>query len=234
MAKKKATGICRLCRMQKRLCKSHYLGRALHNLCRENGEDAIMMTPNVIMATRRQLWAHLLCRECEQRLNKFGETPTLRWLDNGKTFPLLDRMRLSCSVRVERGVVTFSGDAMGVDTEPFAHFGLGLLWKGAAYQWKTVEGQTSSVNLGPYEESIRRYLLGEIAFPEGVFVVLAVCEDKGSRGMIFAPTLVAESVHQMFSILVRGLWFHIIVDKHAAAGGVISTRHASSLDRTLV
>lgn len=218
MAKEKVVGICRLCGKRKALCKSHYLGRALHKLCRENGESAIMMTPKVIMATQRQLWAHLLCGGCEQRLNKFGETPVLRWLDNGKTFPLLERMRLSCALKEERGVVTFSGTAMGVDTEPLAYFSLGLLWKGAVYQWKTVEGQTTTVNVGPYEESIRKYLLGDTGFPEGVFVLLAVCEDKGSRGMIFAPTLVAGTAHQMFSILIRGLWFHIIVDKNAAAG----------------
>jgi hypothetical protein len=77
MAKKNVEGICRLCLKEKRLCKSHYLGRALHKLCRENGEDAVMMTPKVVMVTQRQLWVHLLCGDCEARLNKFGETAVL-------------------------------------------------------------------------------------------------------------------------------------------------------------
>jgi hypothetical protein len=176
------------------------------------------MTPKVIMATPRQLWAHLLCQECENRLNRLGENVVLRWLDNNHGFRLLEWMQRSCIVKEEGGVVTFSARDMGIDTNPFAHFALGVLWKGAVHQWKTTEGQTTSVNLAGYEDDIRRYLLGGAGLPSGVYVLLAVCNDKGSRGMVFAPTLVAGSRHQMFSILVRGLWFHIIVDKNAKPG----------------
>ena len=33
---------------------------------------------------------------------------------------------------------------------------------------------------------------------------------SGAQGMVFAPTLMVETLHPMHSILVRGLWFHII------------------------
>jgi len=114
-----------------------------------------------------------------------GENFVLRWLDNNRGFRLLEWMQRSCAVTDEGGVVTFSARDMGIDTEPFAHFGLGLLWKGAVRQWNTVEGQSTSVNLGPYDDSIRRYLLGETGLLDGVYVILAVCEDRGSRGMVF-------------------------------------------------
>lgn len=175
-----------------------------------------MMTPKVIMATQRQLWAHLLCRECETRLNKLGETPTLRWIDNGKDFPLLERMKLSCAVKEERGVVTFSGSAMGVDTESLAYYALSLLWKGSVHQWPTAEGQSTSVPLKTFEEPIREFLLGG-PFPANVCVLLGVCEDRGSRGMVFAPTVMRETRHHTFSVLVRGLWFHIVADHRSAA-----------------
>lgn len=216
MAKSNVIGICRLCKKRRILCKSHYLGRALHKLALTNGQDAIMMTPKVIMATQRQLWAHLLCRECEGRLNAFGETPALQWIDNGKDFPLLDRMRLSLDVKDEGTSVTFSGRAMGVDTEALAYFALSLLWKGGVQQWPTAEGQTTSVPLGPFEEPIRKYLLGA-PFPANVYVLLGVCEDRGSRRMVFAPTVMRETRHHTFSVLVRGLWFHIVTDARAAA-----------------
>jgi hypothetical protein len=218
MAKKRVRGTCRLCLKDRVLRKSHYVGHAIQRLCRLPGEDPILMTPKVIMATPRQLWAHLLCQACEDRLNRLGENVVLKWLDNNRGFRLLEWMQRSCVVKEEGGVVTFSARDMGIDTEPFAHFGLGLLWRGAVHRWKTVEGQTTSVNLGPYEDSIRRYLLGEVGLPDGVYVILAVCTDKGSRGMVFAPSLVGGARHQMFSILVRGLWFHIVVDKNAKAG----------------
>jgi len=180
--------------------------------------DAVMMTPKIIMETQRHLWAHLLCRECEGRLNKLGETPVLKLLDNGSAFPLLSRMRVALHLKSEPGVVTFSGSAMSINTDTLAHFALGILWKGSVHKWKTVEGQTTTVNLRGQREAIRRYLLGRSGFPEGVFVIVAACEDKGSRGMVFAPSRLGGSRYKQFSMLVRGLWFHIIVDKKASLG----------------
>ena len=218
MARKNVEGICKLCRKRKLLCKSHYFGRAIHNLCKEDGEDAVMMTPKVVMATQRQLWAHLLCRHCEERLNKFGETSVLKLLDNGSGFPLLERMRKGIALKDERGTLTFSGKAMEVDTNAIAHFGLGILWKGGVHKWPTVEKQTTSVTLGPFKEAIRKYLLGIGGFPLDVYVLVGVCEDKGSRGMVFAPSLMNGSKNRTFSILIRGIWFHIITDKNTSAG----------------
>jgi len=216
MAKKNVVGFCKLCQKRKPLCKSYYYGRAVHTLGRENGEDPVMMTPKVIMATQRQLWAHLLCRDCEGRLNKLGETPVLKLLDNGKSFPLLERMERGIALKSEPGTLIFSGSAMEIDTDALAHFGLGILWKGGVHEWSTVEGQTTAVELGPFEESICKYLLGEAPFPPHVFVLVGVCIDKGSRGMVFAPTLMKGSKNHTFSILVRGIWFHIITDKNAS------------------
>ncbi len=123
-------------------------------------------------------------------------------------------------VKTEGDVVTFSGSAMGIDTDALAHFALGVLWKGSVHQWKTVEGQTSSVKLGAFREQIRTYLLGRSGFPSGVFVIVTACEDRGSRGMVFAPNLnkSAGSHGTMFSLLTRGIWFHIITDENAAPG----------------
>jgi hypothetical protein len=176
------------------------------------------MTPKVITATPHHIWAHLLCEECEGRLNKFGENEVLPWLDNNKGFRLLERMRVSNAMTEKPNLATFSAVDMGIDTEPFAHFALGLLWKAAVHQWPTVAGQTTTVNLGSFEDPIRRYLLGETGLPDDVYVILAVCEDNASRGMVLGPSLVAGSVHQMFSILVRGSWFHIVADRKPSPG----------------
>jgi hypothetical protein len=174
------------------------------------------MTPKIITTSPRQIWAHLLCLECEGRLNKFGETPVLKLLDNGRGFPLLERMNLALTLKVEANTVSFSGSAMGIDTDALAYFSLGFLWKGSCLKWKTLRGQTTFIKLGPYRESIRTYLLGKTGFPAGVFVIVAACEDKGSRGMVFPPAKVSGSLYPMFSILVRGIWFHVITDKKAA------------------
>jgi hypothetical protein len=169
------------------------------------------MTPKLVKATPRQLWAHLLCETCEGQLNDRGEKPVLA-LFNGANddFPLLNRMNLALPLKVEPTVITFSGEAMGIDTESLAYYALSVLWKGSVHKWTTLKGQNSSVDLGKYQEPIRRYLLGEAGFPDGVYVVVTACVDHGSQGMNFAPAKVSGSMYPMYSILVRGLWFHVI------------------------
>src|SRR5579872_2265804 len=78
MAKKNVLGICGLCQKDRVLCRSHYVGHAIQRLCRQAGEAPILMTPKVILATARQLWAHLLYQGCEDRLNRMGENVGLR------------------------------------------------------------------------------------------------------------------------------------------------------------
>jgi len=212
MARKNVEGNCRLCGKHGPLCKSHYVGRAVERLGSTNGEPKILLTPQLAIETQRQLWTHLLCPKCEGRLNKLGETPVVKLLDDGKRFPLLNLMQPSHALSRTPDVMTFSGRRMGIDSESLAHFVLGILWKGAVHDWKTVEKQTSRVNLGEFEEPIRRYLLGETELPDGVYVGVSVCTDLASRGMVLPPAEFPGKFRR-FSILVRGVWFFVITDK---------------------
>jgi hypothetical protein len=138
-------------------------------------------------------------------------------VDNGKGFPLLERMNLSLNIGLDHGAVRFSGSAMGVDTDALAHFSLGFLWKGCCLKWKTLKGQTASIDLGPYEKRIRQYLLGKTGFPAGITIIVTACEDKGSRGIVFSPSKISGVDHTAFSILVRGIRFVIITDDKKAS-----------------
>lgn len=187
------------------------MSRVLHTLSRTGNEHPVVMTPKLVKATPKQLWAHLLCERCEQLLNDGGEKPVLV-LFNGADddFPLLNRMNLALPLRAEPKAIIYSGVAMGIDTEPLAYYALSVLWKGSVHQWTTLKGQKSSIDLGKYQEPIRRYLLGEAGFPDGVYVILTVCIDLGSQGMVFAPSKTVGSQYPTISLLVRGLWFHVI------------------------
>jgi hypothetical protein len=151
------------------------------------------MTPKLIKATPKQLWAHLLCAGCERLLNDRGEKAVQALFNGATSLPLLDRMNLSLPLNAAPTVVTYSGSSMGVDTDPLAFYALSILWKGSVHKWTTLKGQKSSVDLGKYQEPIRRYLIGDAGFPDGVYVIATACTDIGSQGMTFAPSLVAES-----------------------------------------
>jgi hypothetical protein len=217
MAKKNVRGICRLCKKHAQLCKSHYIARAFHSLNRQFGEDPVVMTPRRVMLTPRQVWAHLLCGPCESRMNKFGEAPVLKLVDNGHRFPLLDKMNRHEPIKVEEKSTTYSAINLGIDTNALAHFALGFLWKAAVHKWRTLEGQEISIILGEFEEPIRRYVLGETGLPPSIFVLASVCEDVGSRGMVWAPAQLS-GLPIMFWILARGLWFHIAFDDKPPKG----------------
>ncbi len=239
MAHKNVYGVCKLCRNQAKLCKSHYLGRVLHKMSFTGDEPPVVMTPKLVKTSPKQLWAHLLCEPCEQRLNERGEKPFLA-LCNGadNNFRLLSLMEVavpmnhSPSVRVSaagvifrdvRGtlstsVLQYSGRAMGIDTKALAFYALSVLWKGSIYKWKTFKGQESTVDLGRYQEQIRRYLAGEAGFPDGIYVIATACTDIGSPGMCFAPSKVSGSRFPMYSVLVRGSWFHLVTTDETPAG----------------
>jgi hypothetical protein len=212
MAHKNVHGVCPLCLKSAKLCKSHYMSRVLHDLSRTGNEAPVIMTPKLVTITPRQLWAHLLCESCEGRLNDWGEKPVLALFNGPKgDFPLLDRMNLALPFKTEEKHVIYSGEAMGIDTESLAYYVLSVLWKGSVHEWTTLNEQKSSIDLRKYQEPIRRYLLGETGFPDGVYVVVTACVDRGSQGMNYAPSEAVGPPYPMYSLLVRGIWFHVIM-----------------------
>lgn len=212
MAKKLKTGICALCLQDRVLCKSHYLGRAIHRLAGLNNDvGQIILTPKILAASPRHLVGHLLCGECEQRFNKLGEAPVLQLLNRGDSFPLFERMKLALDIGRSGDATVFSGSDMGIDTTALAYFALSLAWRGSVRKWGTLKGQTTGISLGKYQQPIRSYLAGESTFPRDVSVTAAVCSDAGSQLMVNAPWLVeTDDKHLQIEILVRGLWFHVL------------------------
>jgi hypothetical protein len=96
MSKKPVFGTCALCLRHRQLCRSHYLGKAIHRLMnRESLGGQIIFTPQLVTQNPRQLVAHLLCRECEERIAKFGEVSVLALINRSSTFPLLDHIKLA-------------------------------------------------------------------------------------------------------------------------------------------
>ena len=187
MAKKVVTGICKLCLKCARLQKSHYLPKALYSLCRQGGRNPIVATTTVVDESPRQIWKHLLCGECENLLNERGESYTLDLIHRGDRFSLLDRMKLAMPIGRSGAVPLFSGLHLGIDTDKLGYFALSLAWRGAQGPWRTIDGQTTQVSLGQFEELFRRYLHAESNWPLDVVVIAAACTDRGSQEWILPP-----------------------------------------------
>ncbi len=215
MARKKQRGTCALCLQEKELRRSHLLGRAIYVLSRDGNADPVMITPQLITPTQRQIWRHLLCGDCEQRFSSHGESLIMRLVQRKTEFALLDRLRLAIPFSVGPNVVAFSGSAVGVDTEQLAYFALSVLWRSGVQQWQTLNQQATGVSLGVFAEPIRRYLAGESGFPPGVVVRVTVCTDRGSRLLTLGPWARQTA---SYCLLVRGVWFHILTSARLSAG----------------
>ena len=213
MRRKAAFGTCALCLRHRQLCRSHYLGKAIHRLInRESLGCQIVFTPKLITQNHHQLVAHLLCRECEERIAKCGEVPALALINRSGNFPLLDSIKLTLPIETYTDLEVYSGRAMGIDIDALVYYALSLAWRGAVKEWQTLKGQTTTTSLGSYEEPIRQFLAGEAPVPANVFVVLTVCTDDTAQLIVNAPWAVPTpaDAYLQIEMFLRGLWFVVL------------------------
>ena len=228
MARKKQRGTCALCLKEKELRRSHLLGRAIYLLNRDGGnDDPVLMTPQLITPTPRQIWCHLLCGDCEQSFTRYGESLVMRLVQRKRDFALFNRLNVAVPVWTGQNLAAYSGSAIGIDTEQLAYFALSVLWRSGVQQWRTLNQQTTGVSLGTFEQPIRKYLAGEAGFPPGIAVNVRVCTDFGSRFGTFAPTdtkggtVTPSGIYPTFGLLVRGLWFHIVTSSNGLPADLV-------------
>jgi hypothetical protein len=212
---KTVRGTCRLCLVERELVLSHYMPAAMYAYIKRGSiathDHPIVMGKRLTSMTSLQVKDYLLCAECEDLFNKNGETYTLGWMWNGKDFPLYDRLQLALPGRQSDKYASFSGPAIGVDTEKLAYFALSLVWRGAVHTWNEAFGEKSTrVNLGSFEEPIRQYLHSDAPFPRNVAVIVTVCSDTNSQHLAYMPNQVKNIPGVVaFSTLALGIHFMV-------------------------
>jgi len=127
-------GICKLCLKEKELQDSHLLGRAVYKVIREEGEDPVVMTPDLIVSTSRQVRAHLLCSDCEQRFSKNGEQYFSSVMARKDKFVLLDLLQAVEPIEKQTDHVVYSGLGARIDTNKLAYYALSVLWRSGVHQ----------------------------------------------------------------------------------------------------
>ena len=207
-------GLCKLCLQEKELQDSHLIGRAIYRRIRKDeGEDPIVMTPDIVLQTSRQVSDYVFCKDCEDRFSKGGEkyVSGLAWRKDG--FPLLDKIKLSL-YNEKATHIEVSGEKTGIVTDKLAYYAVSVVWRAGVHVWKTIGQQTTSVVLPPADlEKMRRYLFGEAPLPDDVGVVVTVCTDLVSQMQCLFPTMLAQpTTYQDYWFLVRGIRFNVMVE----------------------
>jgi hypothetical protein len=209
-----AIGTCRLCGETKEIVRSHLIPQAMYDYCRAPDSEPILLTSKVVMPTSRQLQHPLLCQPCDNSLNEGGEgwlLPLLATID--QKFPLLDLIERSAPDIAEpdlRGYAASRNPAIKV--EKLVHFAMGVFWKASIHSWEG-GSKTSRIEFGPYRESIRRFLLGETAFPQSMGLVLSVLPREKAVVGFSIPYRNGHPEFHSFTFHVPGIMFTLCVGK---------------------
>lgn len=157
------TGICRLCGQNAELQDSHLLPKAFYKLAWAAGgrnPNPIVVTPKVALKTSRQVSDYLLCRDCEERFNKGGEKWIVENCWRGETdFPLNAALKAATPIAGSKPdlMIYFGASIPAIDLERIVYFAASVFWRAAVNDW----GENPiKLDLGPYEDSLRRFLLG--------------------------------------------------------------------------
>jgi len=212
------TGQCALCLKQRPIIKSHFIAAGFQRRLRTPGvkdQRPVAMTATITKLNDRPVQEQLLCYHCDQRLARYGENWMMKNAFDGKTFPLLEKVRLAIPISAYSfpDALAYSGDWLGIDTEKLAYFALSMLWRAAVREWRISRTETLSVEISEFrKEAMRRYLLGETPFPTAFAVMATVCTDRMSQGNIFAPCEVLGGAWRpAYGLLVLGIYFRIFI-----------------------
>ncbi len=167
--------MCPLCTEEKPLRDSHFLPAALGDFCRPRGGHAIVLSPEIIIESDRMLHDYVFCDDCEDIFNKGGESWVLPLLARLETsFPLYDLLTKQAPSQVlDETKIYLAARNPEIQSGKLIHFAMGIFFKAAVHSWSGSKTEPW-INLGPYTERLRTFVLGETPFPEQMFLTVGI------------------------------------------------------------
>lgn len=213
--KKRPFAKCKLCGIERLLCDSHLLPSALYLLLRSPaGKNPVVVTSKVVMHSSRQTTAYLLCEECEDRLNQGGETWLIPLLARiGDTFPLYEII-VKVPPHVDEPdlkVYAISRNAE-IPFEKVVHFAAGIFWKASVHAWEKGKAEPL-IDLGPYSDALRAYLMAEAPFPAAMALNVLIVAPPVKIISAHLPMELPKSTFRMYCMYVPGIDFRLCVGK---------------------
>ncbi len=199
--------------------KSHLYSAGLYRLCLEKtapNPNPVVTSAKGSRSTSDQITAHFLCHDCEQRLNNLGENWVLpRLARQDGSFLLRDMLKGQQPLGVTGRWCCFDlGRTSPKATQFLLYFGASLLWRAAARTWMDRGRAVEKIELGPYQEEFRLYLLGSCGFPSNVNAVVWIDDAAVPDIIISAPNSAKIRGATRHKFQVPGLLFTFFVGKN--------------------
>jgi hypothetical protein len=212
------TGLCPLCQKPKAIVDSHLIPKAVYPYCRDAEGNTIVINPNFLGFSDRQLHTPLLCTDCEDILNKGGEAwlmPLLAEYD--EKFPLHEMLIRYPPDIIESDAACYAGARNAdIQCEKLSHFAMGIFWKASVHSWRQATTEPI-IDLGSYGESVRTFLLGESLFPSEMVLTVGVLPAPTKLTIFQLPERDGESRWHNFSFYIPGIKFVLAVGGSARA-----------------
>jgi len=215
-------GKCALCLETTDLQDSHFLPKAFYKLARTAGEtnpNPIVVNPNVAMKTSKQVSDFLLCAACEDRFNKSGESwMTSNCWRSDADFPLYFAIKAAKPAWASNDFSVYKGaEISGVDVRKLTYFAMSVFWRGGVHEFGPIAGhKPTKLELGPYAEELRQFLLGTAGFPSHVALAVTVSstpETGRNEMMIFPWRKDHRPDMRQFSFVIPGVTFQMFTGK---------------------
>ncbi len=207
-------GLCKLCLKERNLQLSHFMPKAAFRSLRgvlSKNPNPTLVTNNAMVRTSYQMTDYLLCEECEDRFNRLGERWVLPRIASKSRFPLLESVSSAPVVQtISVASLHACAGIPGIDVEKITYFAMSILWRSAAHDWKKI---VSRVELGPYLEGVRRWLLGEIPFPENIWLLVTVASGNKGIFTIAAPIPYQRTPYHAIIFYIPGIEFVFCIGK---------------------
>jgi len=128
--------------------------------------NPVFLSDRHAFTTARQVQDYLLCDECEQRFSDRGERWVLGHCYRAESdFKIREALLRSKPALHGEGVSMYAGATVPeVDVDQLTYFGLSVFWRAAVHTWQDAAGPVR-IELGPYEERLRLFLLDKESFP---------------------------------------------------------------------
>ena len=184
---------CALCRNVRPLRRSHLLPAALYRLLlwkEGTNPSPLVVSEHRQDRTSRQVQDHLMCQACEQLFSAKGESWVLRKCCRGRSgaFELRDEVLAEPpAVDYGNGLTEYSTAGIPGAFAYLTYFALSVFWRAVVNRWRVLGRDYEPISLGPYEESIRHFLLGVGPFPDRAALTVLISNAPKPMQSSLAP-----------------------------------------------
>jgi hypothetical protein len=180
--------------------------------------DPVIITPEIVLRTSRQVTAYLLCTGCEQRFS-VHERAALALCFRGKNrFRLRDALAAIPPVWPGAEILAIpTAEEPDIDVTRLVYFAASVFWRSAAHTWRFGTTPTT-IDLGPYERQLRTWLLDEQQpFPEHMVIWISIGVRDPPLLTACTPFLFNKTDYYQYRFNIPGLIFDLF------AGGQVPT-----------